>query len=192
MSDPFSQFSEWLEAAKACKDIAEPTAMTLATCNAKGQPSLRVVLLKSFDERGFVFYTNTLSHKGRDLSDNAKAALGFYWMPIERQVRIEGVTGRVSDAEADAYFATRLRESQIGAWASQQSEPLASTQVLQQAVKEVEARFAGKDIPRPPHWSGYRVLPSRIEFWQQAPHRLHDRELFEKCGDAWVSGKLFP
>lgn len=190
--NPFSQFSEWLEAAKARKDIAEPTAMSLATVSADGQPSLRIVLLKAHDERGFVFYTNLQSRKSRELFANPKAALCFHWMPLERQVRIEGRVELVSDAEADAYFASRPRESQLGAWGSKQSEPLTNLSVLFQEIKNAEAEYDGRDVPRPPHWSGWRVVPQKIEFWQQGDFRLHDRQLYVKNGDGWVVTGLYP
>ena len=192
MTTPFPQITAWLEAARACKDIAEPTAMSLATCSANGQPSLRIVLLKSHDAGGFVFYTNLDSQKSRDLRENPKAALCFHWMPLARQLRIEGRVECVSDAEADAYFATRPRESQLGAWASKQSAPLEHTGALVKAVAEYGVKFLGRDVPRPPHWGGWRLVPHSLEFWQQGNFRLHERELFVREGDAWKVTKLYP
>jgi len=190
--NPLPQFSEWLDAAKARKDIAEPTAMSLATIGGDGQPSLRIVLLKAHDERGFVFYTNLQSRKSRELFANPKAALCFHWMPLERQVRIEGTAEPVSDAEADAYFASRPRESQLGAWGSKQSEPLTNLAVLFQEIKDAEAAYDGRDVPRPPHWSGWRIVPQQIEFWQQGAFRLHDRQLYVKNGAGWSVTGLYP
>lgn len=192
MISPFSQFFEWLDAAKARKDILEPTAMSLATCSADGQPSVRIVLLKAHDERGFVFYTNYNSHKSRDLMENPKAALCFHWMPMMRQVRIEGSVERVSDAEADTYFASRPRDSQLGAWASKQSEPLEYTGALVKGIAEYTAKFIGRDVPRPPHWGGWRIVPHTIEFWQQGNFRLHERELYTREGSGWKMVKLYP
>ncbi|MDX2072991.1 MAG: pyridoxamine 5'-phosphate oxidase [Alphaproteobacteria bacterium] len=192
MTEPFAQFSEWLEAAKACKEISEPTAMALATATKDAIPSVRIVLLKGIDERGFVFYTNMASRKSRELIQNPMASVCFHWMPLSRQVRVGGIVERVSDAEADAYFASRPRESQIGAWASQQSEPLASHAALEQAVKEVEKRFEGKEVLRPPHWSGWRLIPQEMEFWQQGKFRLHHREVFIRTKDGWDQQLLYP
>jgi pyridoxamine 5'-phosphate oxidase len=177
-AEPFRRFAEWMERALAAQ-VPEPTAMALATADAQGHPSVRMVLLKGFDEDGFVFYTNLESRKGRELAENAHAALCFFWQPLELQVRIEGRVEPVSAAEADEYYASRARGSRIGAWASLQSQPLGSYQDLMAGVQEYEARFTGDDIPRPPHWSGFRVIPSRIEFWQGRPNRLHERERFD-------------
>jgi pyridoxamine 5'-phosphate oxidase len=176
--EPFRRFAEWMERAVAA-EVREPTAMALATADAQGHPSVRMVLLKGFDEAGFVFYTNLESRKGRELAENAHAALCFFWQALELQVRIEGRVEPVSSAEADEYYASRARGSRIGAWASLQSRPLHSYQELMAGVQEYEARFTGDDIPRPPHWSGFRVIPSRIEFWQGRPNRLHERERFD-------------
>lgn len=176
--EPFRRFGAWMERAVAA-EVREPTAMALATADARGHPSVRMVLLKGFDESGFVFYTNLESRKGRELAENAHAALCFFWQPLELQVRIEGRVEPVSAAEADEYYASRARGSRIGAWASLQSQPLTSYQGLMASVREYEARFTGDDIPRPPHWSGFRVIPSRIEFWQGRPNRLHERERFD-------------
>ena len=192
--DPIAHFQTLLAAAQNIDRtiLAEPTAMTLATVGDDGQPSARLVLLKMVDARGFVFYTNLRSRKGRDLASNPRAALTFHWQPLEVQVRIEGVAEQVDDAEADAYFATRARGSQIGAWASEQSESLGSDHELDARVAEFEKRFAGRDVPRPPHWSGYRVVPERIEFWRNRPSRLHERRLFERVDGAWRERLLVP
>lgn len=190
-SDPWQIFKEWYEAAQTC-GLAEPTAVHLSTCDAEGQPSGRIVLLKSFDAGGFVFYTNLRSRKGRELAENPRAALCFYWGPLERQVRAAGRAEPVSEAEADAYFATRARGSQIGAWASAQSEPLADRETLLRRVQEEQARFGEQIVPRPPHWSGTRVVPHEIEFWQGMPSRLHDRVRFIRKGSEWVHERLYP
>ena len=192
--DPIAHFQTLLAAAQAVDRtiLAEPTAMTLATAGADGQPSARLVLLKSVDARGFVFYTNLRSRKGRDLAANPRAALTVHWQPLEVQVRIEGVAEQVADAEADAYFATRPRGSQIGAWASDQSETLASERELDARFAEFVRRFAGREVPRPPHWSGYRVVPQRIEFWRNRPSRLHERRLFEREDGLWRERLLYP
>jgi pyridoxamine 5'-phosphate oxidase len=192
MQDPIAKFSHWLSEAKACVDIVEPTAMALATVDAKGLPSLRMVLLKEVSEKGFVFYTNLESHKGNDIAQNPKVALCFYWGALNRQARIEGVCEKVSDAEADAYFATRSRDSQLGAWASKQSRPLSSKAVLMKDVALYAAKYMGRDVPRPPHWSGWRVVPRMIEFWQQGAFRLHDREVFTREGKEWSVDTLYP
>lgn len=172
-------------------DIAEPTAMTLATATPDGRPSARIVLLKALDERGAVFYTNTHSRKGRELDSNPRAALCFHWQALSSQVVIEGATERVSDAEADAYWATRPRESQLGAWASAQSELLAERQQLEARFAEFERRFEGQQVPRPPHWTGYRLQPDMFEFWHARPGRMHERErYFLEAGEwrrSWVN-----
>jgi pyridoxamine 5'-phosphate oxidase len=175
--------------------VAEPTAMSLATASADGAPSVRMVLLKEVDERGFVFYTNLESRKARELAENPRAALCFFWQPIEVQVRVEGHVHRVGDAEADAYFAGRPRGSQIGAWASRQSHPLPHRRELEERIREVEQRYAGAEIPRPPFWSGFRVVPERIEFWLGRPDRLHERDLYRHDPDAptgWRLERLYP
>jgi pyridoxamine 5'-phosphate oxidase len=191
VTDPYSLFRQTLEMAVAAA-IPEPTAMALATADADGNPSVRMVLLKGFDERGFIFYTNLESRKARQLDENPKAALCFFWQPIGRQVRVEGRVERVSDAEADEYHASRARGSQIGAWASRQSRQLANREELLAAVRAIEEQYEGREIPRPEHWSGYRVIPHRIEFWAAGEFRLHDRTLFEKVGDEWRVTTLYP
>ncbi|MEJ1248524.1 pyridoxamine 5'-phosphate oxidase [Denitratimonas tolerans] len=186
-------FGRLLEGARAAGD-PEPTAMTLATKDPDGRLSARTVLLKAFDARGFVFYTNTLSRKGRALAAHPHAALLFHWKTLRDgvQVRIEGAVEPVEAAEADAYFASRPRESQIGAWASLQSEPLADRETFQARYAEVEARHAGQAVPRPPHWSGYRVVPEAVEFWYGARFRLHDRHAYRRVDGIWTRGLLYP
>jgi pyridoxamine 5'-phosphate oxidase len=188
--DPLEIFRDLY--ARAAESCVEPDATVLSTVDADGRPSGRYVLLKAFDERGFVFYTNLQSRKARALAANPHAALCFYWQPIQKQVRVEGTIEPVSDTEADAYFATRPREFQIGAWASTQSAALESRAELERRVDEARARFEGHLVPRPPFWSGFRVVPRTIEFWTRDPARLHERERFERAGDRWTRGWLFP
>ena len=190
-ADPFAQFDAWFAEAVA-GEVNDPNAMTLATSTPDGMPSARIVLLKGHDSHGFVFYTNTLSRKGGELAANARAALLFHWKSLQRQVRIEGVVEPVTAAEADAYYATRPRISRLGAWASLQSRPLESRAVLERRLADAEAAYPGDDIPRPPHWSGYRVVPTRMEFWRAAEFRLHDRTTYIKDDTGWTVGKLFP
>ena len=192
--DPIEEFRALFAQAQAVDrtGLHDPTAMSLATVSSDGSPSVRIVLLKGVDERGFVFFTNLNSRKGRELIATPRAALCFYWPALDTQIRIEGAVEPVSDAEADAYFATRVRESQIGAWASQQSEPLASMDELRARVAAVENLYANKPVPRPPYWTGRRVRPERIEFWHAGEHRLHERRLFERDGDRWTLRRLFP
>ncbi len=193
MHDPLTHFDRWMTDAHACDGIPDATAMTLATASADGIPAARIVLLKEYTEQGFLFYTNLKSRKSYELRDNPHAALCFYWIPLERQVRIEGSILRAEKDEADAYFAARPRARQIGAWASLQSEPLASREALEARVAEIEAEFQGKEVPRPPHWSGWRLTPSRMEFWQNNPARLHERELYTRAADgSWQYGLLYP
>ena len=190
--DPHALFRTWLAEARL-SEPNDPEAMTLATADAAGRPSARIVLLKGHDERGFAFYTNQESAKGDQLAANPKAALLFHWKSQRRQVRIEGRVERVEAAEADAYFATRGRESQIGAWASDQSRPLDARATFERRCVETEARFPDAPVPRPPHWGGYRVVPERIEFWEDRPHRLHHRRLFVRTPDgSWAESLLYP
>ncbi len=188
------RFAELLAAAQAVERalLPEPTAMSLATASAGGLPSLRIVLLKGVDAKGFVFYTNLGSRKARDLRENPRASLCFHWPPLEVQVRIDGTVETVPDEEADAYFATRPRISQLGAWASRQSEPVAASEDLALRLRELERFYEGRDVPRPPHWSGFRLAPLRIEFWRNRPFRLHDRDLFTREGDGWRVERLYP
>ena len=191
--EPLRLFAAWLDEATR-SEPADPDAMALATVDSGGLPNVRMVLLKGLDARGFVFYTNMDSQKGQELGSQPKAALGFHWKSLRRQVRLRGPVTRVSDAEADAYFATRPRLSQIGAWASQQSAPLASRFALEQAVARYTAKFGVGSVPRPPYWIGYRVMPLVIEFWRERPFRLHERIEFRRAAaDApWVKTKLYP
>ena len=192
--EPFDRFTALLAAARevGAERLPEPTAFALGTASADGQPSVRILLLKGVDERGFVFYTNYESRKGRELLANPLAAMCFHWQPLERQVRIEGRTVQVSAEEADAYFASRPRGSQIGAWASRQSEAIERPGVLYEREREMEARFAGGEVPRPPHWSGFRLVPARIEFWNNMPDRLHERLRYTRSGDGWRIEVLYP
>ena len=191
MTDPISLFDEWFAEARLAEPN-DPEAMALATADAAGAPSLRMVLLKGHGPDGFVFYTNSRSRKGADLAANPKAALLFHWKSLRRQVRIEGRVERVSPQEADAYYATRSRESQLGAWASDQSQPLPSRADFEARYLALAAEHEGRDVPRPPHWWGYRVVPDRIEFWSDRAHRLHERRLFVRDGAAWSEGLLYP
>lgn len=189
--DPLVLFQSWLAEAGE-SESNDPTAMSLATVGQDGMPSSRMVLLKGSDEHGFVFYTNYESRKGVQLLDHAKAALLFHWKSLRRQVRIEGEVQQVLSEEADEYFATRPRQSQIGAWASDQSRPLAGRFELEKRVARFAAKFAVGKIPRPPHWSGFRVVPARIEFWQDGAFRLHDRLVYLRDGPAWRTERLYP
>lgn len=189
--DPFEVFTSWLAAAEAAEP-RDATAMTLATVDADGMPSARMVLLKGFDARGFVFYTNLESRKGRQLRAHPKAALVFHWKSLNRQIRLEGEVAPVTAAEADAYFASRPRDSRIGAWASAQSRPLAGRFELEKKVAEYVLKYALGEVPRPPYWSGFRLSPRRIEFWQEGTFRLHDRLVYYRDGDSWRTERLYP
>jgi pyridoxamine 5'-phosphate oxidase len=191
VTDPIAQFQSWLDDAKR-SDLKEPTAMALATADPHGRPAVRMVLLKHVDERGFVFYTNLESAKGADLQANPRAELCFHWDPLGRQVRVSGRVERVTDAEADAYFATRARLSQIGAWASKQSRPMRGYYELEQACAKLALRYHFGTVPRPPHWSGCRVVPESIEFWKSKPFRRHERVIYHRQAGGWKQQWLFP
>lgn len=189
--DPFALFQEWLrEASKS--EPNDPNAMTLATVDADGLPDARMVLLKGLDDRGFVFYSNTVSAKGHALAANPRCALMFHWKSLRRAVRIRGDVERVSDAEADAYFATRARSSQIGAWASDQSAPLPDRFALEKRIAGLGLKFGLGPVPRPPHWTGYRVIPLSLEFWRDRPFRLHERLKFHRSERGWTTERLYP
>jgi pyridoxamine 5'-phosphate oxidase len=190
-ADPFALFDGWYAEAKAA-EINDPDAMALATATPDGLPSVRMVLLKGHGADGFTFFTNADSRKGDELAANPNAALLFHWKSLRRQVRIEGTVEEVSADEADAYFATRSRDSQIGAWASDQSRALVSRQAFETRCEEVRTRFERGDVPRPPRWTGYRVTPLAMEFWSDRPHRLHERRLFTRTADGWTEGLLYP
>ncbi len=189
--DPIALFEDWLAEASRL-EINDPNAMTVATSTAGGIPSARIVLLKGVDPRGFVFYTNKEGRKGTELGANPRAALLFHWKTLQRQVRVEGDVEDVTEAEADAYFASRARVSRLGAWASAQSRPLGDRAELERRVAEAEQRFPGETIERPSYWSGFRVLPRLVEFWQEMPFRLHDRLVYTRGRDGWSVGRLYP
>jgi pyridoxamine 5'-phosphate oxidase len=189
--DPFGRFAQWFAEAET-SEPNDPNAMILATATADGRPSARTVLLKAWDTDGFVFYTNLESRKSGELKQNPRAALLFYWKILHRQVRIEGSISLVDNTQADAYFASRPRGSRIGAWTSAQSRPLADRETFERELAEVEARFPGEEIPRPAFWSGWRLVPDYFEFWQDQRFRLHDREIYERAGESWREGRLYP
>jgi pyridoxamine 5'-phosphate oxidase len=190
-AEPYGLFEAWFAEAVA-REPNDPNAMCLATTTAEGWPSARMVLLKGRDEAGFVFYTNEQSRKGGELLANPRAALCFHWKSLRRQVRVEGRVERVSAAESDAYFASRSRGSRISAASSEQSRPLGSRAEFERRIAETESRYPGEDVPRPPHWGGFRLLPSRIEFWQDMPFRMHDRLVFERTEAGWTTLRLYP
>lgn len=189
-AEPVEQFSRWFNFARRSR-IYQPEAFSLATC-AEGQPSSRMLLMKGFDVRGFVFYTNYGSRKGREVEANPRAAMLFFWAELYREIRIEGSLSRVTTEESATYFHSRLRGSQIGAWASAQSETLDSRETLIRREREFEAKFKGQEVPLPPYWGGYRLTPERIEFWQGRPYRLHDRFVYERADAAWRVRRLYP
>lgn len=191
--EPFALFADWFREAEAAESV-DHNAMALSTVDAQGMPDVRIVLLKGFDQNGFVFYTNTESVKGDDLKNNPKAALCFFWKSLRRQVRVRGPVQPVPTGEADRYFASRPRGSQIGAWASHQSQPLNTRKDLEASITRLEKQFSDREVPRPPHWSGYRVMPLTIEFWLERPYRLHDRRIFrrDKPGASWAPERLYP
>jgi pyridoxamine 5'-phosphate oxidase len=191
LNEPIDLFSDW-QALAAQKEPNDPDAVALATVDAQGRPSVRMVLLKAVDTKGFVFYTNIDSQKGRELAENANAALCFHWKGIRRQVRVQGRAALVSDGEADDYFASRAKDSQIGAWASIQSQPMEGRFDLEKRVARFAAKHVLGKVPRPEYWSGYRIVPNLIEFWEDRPFRLHDRTVYERDGEGWKTTKLYP
>lgn len=192
LKEPFERIANWVEEAKQHPQITEPTAMSVATVDAEGMPSVRTLLLKGLDTRGLEFYTNNDSRKGQELKANPRVCINFYWMPLGRQIRARGAVAPVSAAESDAYFASRRRGSQIGAWASDQSRPVENHETLMQRVAEYEKRFEGKEVMRPPHWYGWRLNPQEIEFWQEGEFRLHHREYYRRSGEGWEKVLLYP
>ena len=191
VTDPFALFADWMEQART-SEPNDPDAMAFASVDPEGRPSVRIVLMRRYGPEGFAFFTNLDSAKGRELSANPVGSLAIHWKSLRKQVRADGRVEQVSDAEADAYFATRDRESQLGAWASQQSAPLDSRETFERRFAEVQERFEGTAVPRPPRWSGFRLVPDRIEFWSDRPHRLHERRLFTRSADGWTEGLLYP
>jgi pyridoxamine 5'-phosphate oxidase len=191
MTDPFDLFAEWMEEARA-SEPNDPDAMAFASADAAGRPSVRIVLMRRYGPDGFGFFTNLESRKAGELIANPFGALAIHWKSIRKQVRAEGRVVLVSDPEADEYFASRSRDSRIGSWASDQSRPLASREIFERRVAEAQARFEGQDVPRPPHWSGFRLIPDRIEFWSDRAFRLHERRLFTRTESGWAEGLLYP
>ena len=189
--DPIAQFRRWFDTALAA-DLHEPNAMTLATATPEGRPSARIVLLKGFDERGFVFYTSYEGRKSEEIEANPRCALVFYWGELERQVRVEGGVSRIPEEESDEYFGSRPRGSQLGAWASEQSRPVEGRDALEERLRNLEAEYEGREVPRPPFWGGYRVEPEIIEFWQGRENRLHDRLVYRRSGGSWRRERLQP
>ncbi|MBD2136661.1 pyridoxamine 5'-phosphate oxidase [Anabaena sp. FACHB-1237] len=190
--NPFKQFQTWFSQAVEAQ-LTEPNAMTLATCTPDGQPAARMVLLKDVDEQGFVLFTNYNSHKGQELAINPQAALVFWWAELERQVRVVGTVEKISSAQSDSYFEVRPPKSRLGAWASNQSEVIPSREILEQQLKDFERKYENQEVPRPPHWGGYRVIPTKIEFWQGRSSRLHDRLLYTRLEDgSWKIERLSP
>lgn len=192
ISEPFIKFANWFEQAQAKLEIIEPTAMCLSTVDEKNCPSSRMVLLKKFDERGFCFFTNLTSRKGGELAKNPNVALCFYWGILGLQIRIEGKIEKVTPQEADDYFASRRRGSQIGAWASKQSQEMIEWNEFEERIKKVTQDFDGQQVTRPPFWSGFRVVPKAIEFWQEGEFRIHSREVYKSCEDGWELKKIYP
>ena len=188
---PFKKFGDWFATAEG-SEPNDPNAMTVATVSPDGRPASRILLLKHWDESGFVFFGNLGSRKARDMAATPNVALLFHWKSLQRQIRIEGQVAQIPDSDADAYFATRPRMSQMGAWASEQSRPLASREIFEARLKEVESRFSGQPVTRPDYWSGWRLTPDYFEFWQGIDFRLHDRLVFTKAGEGWETGRLFP
>jgi pyridoxamine 5'-phosphate oxidase len=191
MTDPFALFEEWFAEARE-REVNDPEAMAFASADPLGRPSVRMVLLRRWGPEGFGFFTNLDSRKGQELAENPHGALAIHWKSLRRQVRAEGRVEIVSDLEADAYFASRSRESRIGSWASDQSQPLESRELFERRVEDMRKRFEGADVPRPPRWSGFRLIPDAIEFWSDRPNRLHERRLFTRAGDSWSEGLLYP
>ena len=190
-SDPFQLFDEWFAEARA-SELNDPEAMALATADDEGLPSVRMVLLKGYGPDGFIFYTNQRSRKGEELAANPHAALLFHWKSLRRQVRVEGPITNIPSEQADAYFASRSRDSQLGAWASNQSWSLPDRAEFEKRYEDMRAKFEGEEVPRPPHWGGFRVMPETIEFWSDRPHRLHERRLFSRGAEGWSEGLLYP
>ena len=191
--DPFSVFSKWFEHATSTSSLPNPNAMTIATVGVDGSPSARIVLLKAFDDRGFVFFTNRESQKGRDLEADGRSAIVFHWDHLDQQIRIEGLVERASDSESDDYFHSRARESRLNAWTSDQSRPIESREALEARRRAIDERFPeGTDPPRPAFWGGYRLVPDRMEFWQGHPYRLHDRVVYARTGSDWTTTRLMP